>query len=77
MLKFSFNYRHLCRSGSVWGGSQSWGRQKGIHLLEYQRLSAKIFGCHTEVVTFCRPKSGYFCWSNYAIFRRIITVWKR
>jgi len=72
MLKFSFNYRYLCSSGGsrpgVWGGSQIGGLQKGIHLLEYQRLSAKIVGYHT---------SGYFCWSNYAILRRITTVWKR
>jgi len=43
------------------GGSQIAGRQKGLHLLKYQRLSATFAGCHTKVVTFCRPKSGYFC----------------
>ena len=35
---------------SVWGG-----RQKGLHLLKYQRLSATIVVCHTNEVTFCRP----------------------
>jgi len=64
----------------IWVGSRIGGRQKGqkgIHLFKYQRLSAIIVGCHTNVVTFCRPKSGYFCWSNYAIFQGITTVWKR
>ena len=45
------------------------GRQKGIHLVKYQRLSATIIVCHTKEVIFCRSKSGYFCWSNYAIFQ--------
>jgi len=30
-----------------------------------------IVACHTKIVTFCRPKSGYFCWSNYAISQDI------
>ena len=63
------------------GGSNQWRiqafgrRQKGLHLLKYKRLSATILKCHTKVVTFCRPKSGYFYLSNYAIFQRITTVW--
>ena len=56
------------------GGSQIGERQGGLHLLKYQRLSATIVGCHTKVVIFCQPKSGYFCWSNYAIFQGITTV---
>jgi len=52
------------------------GSQKGLHLLKYQRLSATVVGHNKKVVTFCRPKSGYFCWSNYAIFQGITTVWK-
>jgi len=42
----------ICDSGGskpgVWGGSQILGRQKCLHLLKYQRLSA------TKVVIFCR-----------------------
>ena len=53
------------------GGSQIGERQKCLHLLKYQRLS------ETKEVIFCRSKSGYFCWSNYAIFQGITTVWKR
>jgi len=53
------------------------GRQKYLHLLKCQRLSATIVECHMKVVTFCRSKSGYFCWSNYAIYQGITTVWKR
>jgi len=49
------------------GISQTGGRQKCLHLLKYQRLSATFVGCHTKVVAFCRPKSDYYCWSNYAI----------
>ena len=56
------------------GGSQIGGRQKGLHLLKYERLSATIVVCHTKVVTFCRSKSGYFCWSNYAIFQGITSL---
>ena len=70
-----------CISGGsrpgVWGGSQIGGRQEGLHLLKYQSLSATIVGCNTKVVTFCRPKSGCFCWFYYAIFQGKITVWKR
>jgi len=55
----------------VCGGSQIEGRQKFLHLLKYQRLSA------TKKVIFCRLKSGYFCWSNYAVFQGRTTVWKR
>jgi len=58
------------------GGNQIRGRQKGLHLLKYQR-SATIVGYHTWLVTFCRPNSGYISWSNYAIFQGITTVWKR
>ena len=61
----------------VWGGSQSGGGLKCLHLLKYQRLSATIVVCHTKEVMFCRSKSGYFCWSIYAIFQGITTVWKR
>jgi len=61
----------------VWGVQSNWGRQEGLHLLKYQSLSATIVGCNTKVVAFCRPKSGYFCWSNYAIFQGKTTVWKR
>jgi len=50
------------------GGSQMWELQKCLHLLKYQRLSA------TKEVIFCRSKSGYFCWSNYAIFHGIAAV---
>ena len=59
------------------GGSQIWGRQKCLHLLKNQRLSATIVVCHTKEVIFCRSRSGYFCGSNYAIFQRITAVWKR
>jgi len=58
-------------------GSQIGGRQEGLHLLKYQSLSATIVGCNTKMVTFCRPKSGSFCWSNYAVFQGKKTVWKR
>jgi len=64
-------------SDQAFGGSQIGGRQEGLHLLKYQSLSATIVGCNTEVATFCRPKSGYFCWSNYGIFQGKTTVWKR
>jgi len=53
------------------GGSQIGGRQECVHLLKYQTLSA------TKQVIFCRSKRCYFCWSNYAIFQVITTVWKR
>jgi len=33
--------------------------------------------CVTQKPIICRSKSGYFCWSNYAIFQGITTVWKR
>jgi len=59
------------------GGSQIEGAKKVFTFLKYQRLSAKIVGCHTKVITFCRPKSGHFCWSNYAIFQGMTTDWKR
>ena len=59
------------------GGSKIGGRQKCLHLLKYQRLSATIVVCHTKEVIFCRSKSGYFCWLNYATFQGITTVWKR
>ena len=76
------NYLFVENSGGsrpgVWGGgSQIGGRQKGLHLLKYQRLSSTIVVCHKNELTFCRPKSGYFCSSNYAIFQEITTVWKR
>ena len=61
----------------VWGGSQIGGRQKCLHLLKYQRLSATIVVCYAKEVIFCRSKNSYFCWSNYAIFQGITTVWKR
>jgi len=41
-----------CSGGSrpdVWGASPIGGRQKGIHLLKYQILSATIVGYHTKV----------------------------
>ena len=59
------------------GGQSNWGRQKCFHLLKYQRLPATIVVCHTKEAIFCRSKSGYFCWSNYATFQGITTVWKR
>jgi len=74
----SRGYMALVSGGSrpgVWGGSQIGGRRKCLHLFKHQSLSAKIVGCHTKVVKFCRPKSGYCCWSNYAIFQGIGTVW--
>jgi len=40
-------------------------------------LSATIVVCHTKETMFYRSKSGYFCWSNYAIFQGRNTVWKR
>jgi len=55
-------------------GSQIGRRQKGLHLFKCQRLSATIVGFHTKAVTFCRPKRGYFCWSNYVIFQGITKV---
>ena len=61
----------------VWGGRPIRGRQEGLYLLKYQRLSATIVGCYTKVVTFCRPRSGYFLYSIYVIFQGIKTVWKR
>jgi len=33
------------------------------------RFAANNVGCNRNVVIFYRPKSGYFCWSNYAIFQ--------
>jgi len=69
---------YVCLSGGsrpgVLGEKSNRGAPKGLHSLEYQRLSATIVGCHTKVVTFCRPKCGYFCWSNYAIFQGIISL---
>ena len=56
------------------GGQSNRGAPKGLHLLKYQRLSATIVWCHTKVVTFYRPKRGYFYWLNYAIFQGITTV---
>jgi len=53
------------------GGSQIGRRQKCLHLLKYQKLSATTIVCHTKKVIFCRSKSGFFCWSNYAIFQGI------
>ena len=58
-------------SGGFGGSSQIGGRQKCFHLLKNQRLSP------TKEVFFRRSKSGYFCWSNYAILQGITTVWKR
>jgi len=44
----------------VWWGSQIEGNQEGLHLLKYQRFSTTIVGCHTKVVTICRPKKWIF-----------------
>ena len=55
----------------AFGGEAIGRRQKCLHLLKYQRLSA------TKEVIFCTSESGYFCWSNYAIFQGIATLWKR
>jgi len=67
--------QYLADPDQAFGGcSQIGGRQEDLHLLQYQSLSATIVGCNTKVVTFCRPKSGYFCWSNYAIFQSKTTV---
>jgi len=70
----SFDYASGGSRPGVWGGSQIEGSQKCLHLLKYQRLSATIVVCHTKEPIFCRSKSGYFCWSNYAIFQGITTV---
>ena len=44
----------------AFGGSIQIGAPKSLHLHKYQRLSATIVGCHTNVVTFCRPKKWLF-----------------
>jgi len=62
------------RPGDLGGGQSNIGEQKSRHLLKYQRASAKFVECHTKEVTFCRPKSDCFCWSNYAIFQGITTT---
>ena len=41
-----------------------------------KRLSAKIIGYYTKVVTFYRPRKWLFLWPNYTIFQWITTVWK-
>ena len=58
----------------AFGEQSNWGVPRRS---KYQKLSATIVVCHTKEVTFCRSKSGYFCWSNYAIFQGKTTVWKR
>jgi len=45
---------------AFWGGSPIGVRQKGLHLLKYQRLSATVVGYHTKVVTFYRPCEWLF-----------------
>jgi len=56
------------------GGQSNRGHQKVLHFLKYQRFSAKFVGCHKKVVTIRRPNSGYFFWSNYAIFEGITSL---
>ena len=74
-------WHFYCSSWAVEDPDEAFGRrqsnrggQKGLHLLKYQRLSAKIVVCHTKEILFCRLKRGYFCWSNYGIFQGITTV---
>jgi len=51
----------------AYGGQSNRGARK-MSSLKYQRLSATIVVCHTKEVIFSMSKSGYYCWSNYAIF---------
>jgi len=53
---------------SMCGGTVKQARRKGLNLFKQPRLSSKIIVHDTNMVTFCRPKSGYFCWSNYVFF---------
>jgi len=51
------------------GGSQIGRRQKCLHLLKYQKLSATTIVCHTKEVIFCRSKSGFFVGRTMLFFR--------
>jgi len=37
------------------------GRQKGVQLFEFARLSASVIGYHTKALTLCRPKLLVVC----------------
>ena len=67
-------YTKKRHNNCVWGGSQIGGRQKCLHLLKHQRLSATIVVCQTKEIIFCRSKSCYFCWSNYVLFQGITSL---
>jgi len=66
---YSNTFRAVADPDQAFGGQSNWGAPRSLQLLKYQSLSATIVSCNTKMVTFCRPKSGYFCWSNYAIFQ--------
>jgi len=78
-LKIAIYYKSLsvgCLCPVQWriqtnrlGGQSNWGRQKGLHLLKYQRLSATIVVCHTKEVTFCKPKVAIFVGRSMRFFK--------
>jgi len=45
-------------------------RQKCLHLLKYQRLSATIVGCHTKLLAFVGQKVAIFVGQTMRIFRK-------
>jgi len=68
-VRYRYNFRQWRIQTKRLGGSQIWGRQEGLHLHKYQSLSATIVGCHTKVVTFCRPKVAIFVGRTMRFFR--------
>jgi len=61
-------------SPGIWGGSQIGGAENVFTCLNTKGLSATIDWVSHKLVTFCRPKSSYFCWSNYAILQEITSL---
>jgi len=53
----------------VWGAVKLVGSQKSLHFLQYQRLSATIVRCHTEMVTFGVQKPAVFIGRTTRFFK--------
>ena len=62
---------------AFWGGAVKLGGAKNIFTCLNTKDCLRQSLCVTQEAIFFRSKSGYFCWSNYTIFQRITTVWKR
>ena len=57
-------------------GDSQMGSHQTYHLLTQGSLWQSL-DITQKWSTFVGQESGYFCWSNYSIFQRLTTVWKR